>query len=101
MSTRPARAAAACTTLAAVREEIDRIDRDVIALLAERSTYVARAGTFKRNVDEVRAPDRAAQVIANAGRMAADAGADPRVIERIYRELVAAFTDYEISSRKS
>ncbi len=36
-----------CQTLGEVRDNIDRIDRDLIKLMAEREKYVAEAGRFK------------------------------------------------------
>jgi len=84
----------------AVRRNIDRIDRGIVALLVERGAYVLQAARFKRDADEVRAPERAVQVIANARRLAAELGGDPAVTERIYREIVAAFTDAELSAHR-
>jgi len=37
-----------CESLAQVREQIDRLDRDIVALLAERGRYVLAAAPFKR-----------------------------------------------------
>ena len=36
-----------CATLAEVRDNIDRIDHAIVALMAERGKYVAEAGRFK------------------------------------------------------
>jgi isochorismate pyruvate lyase len=35
-----------CENLEQVRENIDRIDREIVKLIAERSTYVAQAAKF-------------------------------------------------------
>ena len=84
-----------CETLAQVREQIDRLDRDIVALLAERGRYVLAAAPFKRSADEVRAPQRVEQVVAKVRQLAAEHGAMPEVVERIYRELINAYTDAE------
>jgi chorismate mutase len=65
------------------------------ALLAERGRYVLAAAPFKRSADEVRAPQRVEQVVAKVRALAAEHGAMPDVVERIYRELIDAFTDAE------
>lgn len=91
---------AQCTSLADVRAEIDRLDRDIVRLLAERGQYVLAAGQFKRNEAEVQAPERVEQVIANVLRLAADEGAIPDVVERGYRALIAAYTDAERAHRE-
>lgn len=84
-----------CESLAQVREQIDRLDRDIVALLAERGRYVLAAAPFKRSADEVRAPQRVEQVVAKVRALAAEHGGLPDVVERVYRELIDAFTDAE------
>ena len=82
-------------SLAHVRQQIDRLDRDIVALLAERGRYVLAAAPFKRSADEVRAPQRVEQVVAKVRQLAAEQGGMPEVVERIYRELINAYTDAE------
>ncbi|MBP5168762.1 MAG: chorismate mutase, partial [Oscillospiraceae bacterium] len=36
-----------CSSLEEVRENIDRIDNEIIKLIAERTTYVVQASSFK------------------------------------------------------
>ena len=84
-----------CESLAQVREQIDRIDDQVVRLLAERGTWVLAAARFKRSPEEVRAPQRVEQVIARVRALAEQHGAMPDVVERVYRELIQAFTEAE------
>ena len=84
-----------CESLAQVREQIDRLDRAIVALLAERGRYVLAAAPFKGSADEVRAPQRVEQVVAKVRQLAAEQGGMPEVVERIYRELINAYTDAE------
>jgi isochorismate pyruvate lyase len=84
-----------CASLAQVRAEIDRLDAQIVRLLAERGGYVLAAARFKSSADEVRAPQRVEQVLAKVRHLAAEHGAMPEVVERIYRELIRAFTDAE------
>lgn len=53
-------------TLTEVRQAIDRLDAELIALLAKRQALVEQAGRLKPRGDAqaVAAPDRVAQVIA-------------------------------------
>jgi len=85
----------ACESLAQVREQIDRIDAQIVRLLAERGGYVLAAARFKSNAAEVRAPQRVEQVIERVRALAERHGAMPDVVERIYRELIEAFTEAE------
>jgi isochorismate pyruvate lyase len=87
-----------CASLAEVRGEIDRLDRDIVRLLVERGGYVLAAARFKRSAAEVRAPARVEEVVANARRLAhAQGGTDELidVVERVYRELIAAGIEAE------
>ncbi|MEO6030782.1 MAG: chorismate mutase [Burkholderiaceae bacterium] len=85
----------ACESLADIRAGIDRLDRQIVHLLAARGRYVVGAARFKRSAAEVQAPARVEQVVANVRRMAEDEGAPPDVVERVYRTLIAALTELE------
>jgi isochorismate pyruvate lyase len=84
-----------CATLADVRDNIDRIDRQIIALMAERGQYVAEAGRFKADPSAVSAPARVEAIIAKVKAMAREDGLAESVAERSYRAMIAAFEDYE------
>ncbi|MEB0204638.1 chorismate mutase [Pseudomonas sp. CCC3.1] len=86
-----------CTSIDDVRQRIDLIDRDIVALLAQRGQLVTQAAAFKKTTDDVRAPARVEQVIAKVRTIASDAGASPEVVERVYRAMISAFIDEELS----
>jgi isochorismate pyruvate lyase len=81
-----------------IRAEIDRLDRRLVTLLAEREGLVRRAGRLKADTDDVRAPGRVEQVVAKVRAMATEAGASPDVVERTYRAMIAAFIDLELTT---
>jgi chorismate mutase len=84
--------------LAAVRAAIDRLDDDVVALLARREELVRAAGRLKADGAAVRAPGRVEQVVARARERATAHGASPEVVERVYRAMTAAFVDLELAT---
>ncbi len=84
-----------CASLAEVRANIDRIDRQIVALMAERGQYVAEAGRFKADPAAVSAPARVEAIIAKAKALAREDGLAESVAERSYRAMIAAFEDYE------
>jgi isochorismate pyruvate lyase len=84
-----------CATLAEVRGAIDRIDREIVALMAERGKYVAEAGRFKADPAAVSAPARVDAIIAKVKGLAREDGLAESVAERSYRAMIAAFEDYE------
>jgi isochorismate pyruvate lyase len=83
--------AAPVASLAEVRDNIDRIDRAVIALLAERLAYTRAAARFKAKPQEVAAPARVEKVIAKIRALAEAHGLPPEIAEAAYRPLVAGY----------
>ncbi|MBP8267409.1 MAG: chorismate mutase [Zoogloea sp.] len=88
-----------CLSLDDVRSRIDALDRRLVALIAERGAYVTQAAAFKRSDAEVAAPDRVAQVLARVDALAAELGADPRVVEATWRSMIGAFIEAERATR--
>jgi isochorismate pyruvate lyase len=84
-----------CNTLGEVRTNIDRIDRQMVALIAERGSFVREAARFKANPAAVEDKARVEQIIAKLRTLAAEDGAPPDVVEATYRALIAAYTDEE------
>lgn len=80
-----------CGNLAEVRENIDALDRKIVALLAERGRYVKDAARFKRDAFQVSAPQRQQEVIDKVRALAEKEGAYPEVVEAAYRALIAGF----------
>jgi isochorismate pyruvate lyase len=77
-----------CETMAEVREEIDRLDRILVALLAERQGYIEAAGRIKARQDEVRLPWRIEDVVSKVLAEAAKQGLSKRIAEPVWRELI-------------
>lgn len=84
-----------CTSLDQIRSHIDQIDSQLVALIAQRGAYVQQAATFKRNLQEVAAPQRVEQVIAKVKQLALKHQADPQVIEATWRAMIGAFINAE------
>jgi isochorismate pyruvate lyase len=85
-----------CDSIEEVRANIDRIDRQIVALLAERGGYVKQAARFKQTADDVKAPQRVEQVIAKVTALSRELGADPSVTEQVYRAMIAGFINAEL-----
>ena len=85
-----------CESLDEVRENIDRIDNEIIRLIAERGGYVKQAAAFKKDENGVRDSSRVEAVIAKARDKAAKYGAEPDVVETVYRNMIAAFIGMEM-----
>lgn len=90
-----------CESLDEVRAQIDRLDRAIVELLAARGQYVRQAARFKKTSADVHAPKRVEQVIARVRALADEFGSDADVVERVYRAMIAAFTDAELVEQKN
>jgi isochorismate pyruvate lyase len=87
----------ACLTMVEVRAEIDRIDRAVVALLAERLTFIEAAGRIKGARDQVRDEARKAEVLAKVAAEAERLGTRPAVAVAAYEALVEASIAHEFT----
>ena len=84
-----------CHSMTEVRDNIDRIDAALVALLAERGAYVRQAARLKRRKAEVVDAARIAEVIGKALGHAEGHGFDADVIEAIYRSMIEHFIVFE------
>lgn len=89
-----------CSSLEEVRSNIDRIDNEIIKLIAERTGCVKQASSFKKNENGVKAPNRVEAVIQKARERAIKYGADPDMIETLYREMISNFINLEMDEFK-
>lgn len=84
-----------CANLADVRANIDRLDDEIVRLIAERAMYVKDAARFKRDAFQVSAPARQAQVFDKARALAERHNRGfanlEQVVDTTYRAMVAAF----------
>jgi isochorismate pyruvate lyase len=81
--------------MSSLRVQIDRLDRALVAMLAERQGYIERAAQIKidRAVvhDDARIEDVVAKVVAEARR----AGLSPAIAEPVWRTLIARCIAHE------
>ncbi len=82
------RSASQCLALSEVRQEIDRVDRQLVPLLAERMSYIHRAGVLKTDRGAVHDDTRIEEVVAKVQREAEANGLDPHFAESLWRELM-------------
>ncbi len=84
-----------CADLADVRANIDRLDDEIVRLIAERAMYVKDAARFKRDAFQVSAPARQAQLFEKARALAERHNRGfsnlEQVVDATYRAMVAAF----------
>ena len=84
-----------CKTLAELRTEIDRIDRELVHLIAERGSFVRRAAELKARREEILDPVRIEAILAEIRREAEALGLEPDVAEETFRAMIERFVAYE------
>jgi isochorismate pyruvate lyase len=87
-----------CADMPALRAQIDRLDRALVAMLAERQGYIERAAVIKkdRNVvhDDARIEDVVSKVLTQAKR----AGLSAAIAEPVWRTLIARCIAHEFEA---
>jgi len=78
-----------------IRREIDRVDRALVGLMAERQAYIERAAELKSSREAVRDEARIEEVIAKVLAQAKEDGLKPSIAEPVWRTLVERSIAYE------
>ena len=86
-----------CQTMPEVREGVDALDRELVALLAKRFGYMRAAARIKPSRDAVRDEARKASVIAAAVAEAESQGIPGEVVGDIWERLVEGSIAYEFA----
>ncbi|MCE9650726.1 MAG: chorismate mutase [Parvibaculum sp.] len=86
-----------CHTMQEVRAEIDRIDRALVKLLAERLTYIEQAGHIKGDRDAVRDDARIEDVVEKVVREAEANGLPRAIAEPLWRLLIEKSIEHEFT----
>ena len=89
-----------CKNLADVRNCIDGLDREIIKLIGKRYTYVKKASEYKIGEQQVRAPDRFANMLEKRKVWAMDENLNPTVVENLFKDLVNYFIEEELNTWK-
>ncbi len=85
-----------CASLDQVRVEIDRVDKALVGVIAERFGYVERAWQIKlQEKAEANVPWRNQQVIDKVRAQAQERGVPPDLCEALWRQMIGWFIQYE------
>ena len=84
-----------CETMADVRREVDRLDRELVKLLTERQAMMNEAGRIKKSRDMVRDEARIEQVVSNVLAEAEKTGLSPAIAEPVWRLLIEKSIEHE------
>lgn len=79
---------AECCSAEEIRNEIDKIDYQIIRLYGERHKYIEEIVRFKNDEEGIIAHDRKKQVLSDRRKWAAENGLDPDTFEKMYILLI-------------
>lgn len=82
-------------TMADVREQVDRIDTEIMALIAQRFDCMDAAARIKQSRESVRDEERKAAVIENVKQLAVDANVPVPTMAAMWEMLVETSISYE------
>ncbi|PTN06351.1 chorismate mutase [Mangrovibacterium marinum] len=92
--------AKSCTTIEEVRSAIDKIDREIMELLAKRQEYVHEIIRFKNDVEAIVAQDRQSQLYEQRQRWADELDLSPAMVDEVFRTMVRHNIQKEIELHK-
>ncbi len=86
-----------CNTLDEVRTEVDKLDDEIVSLIAQRNAYIHQAVRFKQSVEEVKAEERVNKVIQRVRHKALELGMSPNMITDLYEMMIENMVESAIS----
>ena len=84
-----------CESMAQVREHIDALDEQIVALLAQRTRFMTQAARIKQRADQVHDQARIDFIVERVSRQARALGMPESVVQAAYRALIGASIDFE------
>lgn len=86
-----------CSSLQEVREEIDKIDFEIVELIAKRNSYIHQAASFKNSIEEVKDEDRIDTVKQRVRAKAIELDVSPNLISELFTKMIDEMVESEIA----
>jgi len=90
-----------CHSLQEVRDEVDRIDAQLVELISERSHLIRQAAGFKESVEEVKAQDRIDDIMQKVRKKAIELNVNPNMISDLFKIMIDEMVETEISELRN
>ena len=84
-----------CNTMAEVRQGVDALDRELVALLVKRQAYMSAAGRIKNDRDAVYDAERIEDVVSKVLAEARKQGLSEDIAEQVWRKLIERCIAFE------
>jgi len=79
-----------------IRNNIDKIDEEIVYLIAKRSSLVHHTVDFKNSIEEITSNDRIDSVIQQVRKQAISKDLSPNLINDVYNLIIKEMIDIEI-----
>jgi isochorismate pyruvate lyase len=86
-----------CDSLEEVRLEIDKIDDQLVELIADRSHLVKQAASFKNSIEDIKADKRVDIVLQRVRNNAIKKGISPNMMSDLFKIMIDEMVEMEIS----
>jgi isochorismate pyruvate lyase len=86
-----------CASLQEVRNEVDKIDSQLVELIAQRSHLIRQAAGFKESVEEVKAQERINDIMQRVRKKAIELNVNPNMISDLFKIMIDEMVETEIS----
>ena len=75
--------------LSEIRQHLDRLDKALVELVAERQSFVPKVAEFKKANGLARfQPEREEEIISSKRKLAEAKGVDPDLVEDLFRRII-------------
>lgn len=85
-----------CRNIEDIRQEIDRLDREIISLISKRKEYVVAATQFKTSEEDVLAVERQNEMHHKRNNWAKELNIEPELIQSVYKKMLSYFTQMQM-----
>lgn len=86
-----------CSSLEEVRHYIDKLDDQIVELIAARNAYVKQAALFKDSIEEIKGKERMEMVIDRVRSHAMELGVSPNLLTKLYTIMIDEMVEAEIA----
>ncbi|MBD3793244.1 MAG: chorismate mutase [Campylobacterales bacterium] len=90
-----------CGTLVEARVEIDKLDGQIVELIAARNAYIKQIAHFKTSIEEIKSEERIADVISRVRAKAIELDLSPNLINDIYIRMIDEMVESEVAEFKN
>ena len=90
-----------CRTLEEARVEIDKVDEQLVELVALRNSYIKQIAHFKNSIEEVKSEERIANIVSRARTKAIELGLSPNLINDMFIRMIDEMVESEVAEFKN